>query len=335
MATIKDVALAAGVSVSTVSIVLNGRAEERKIPPRTRDRVLEAAGQLRYQPNLAARRLRSAGQSESLIGIFWAADTRTIVLTRFLQGLQLAVAQNPYNVSFVIRPFASGRLAQERSLRSLSSFNAAIVATLGQDDINHLERTPPPIPLILFNRQSENFSSVTLDNRRAGEMAAEQLLAKGASTIGMACHERSFLAMGLRREGFLAACRDRGVGGLEENVVYVEDTIAGGYAAGMEFLRRGHIPEGIYCDDDSIAYGLLNAFAQNGVRVPQDVRIAAIGMGPPDIARYSNPPLTVVNLPLEKMAEGCVLMLPQLLQGNRSPQRLRFECTLHARQSSL
>ena len=206
MSTIKDVASAAGVSISTVSIVLNGMSAERKIPQPTQDKVLEAVRAVNYQPNLSARKLRSSNKLEYTLGVFWAADTRIIVLTRVLEALQKAVQQSLCRINLVVCPFTAGRLRDERSLQGLSSFNAALLATISRDDLDYIEQTPPLLPIVLYNRQSDRFSSVGTDNRAAGRLAALQLLDKGITDIGMVTQEHQFLALGIRSRSFCEAC---------------------------------------------------------------------------------------------------------------------------------
>ena len=92
MATIKDVAKAAGVSVTTVSIIINGKAEERKISEATRDRVLETMRELGYQPNLSARRLRNQDSKKPVIAFFWPIDYRTTILTSSVTMITVLLA---------------------------------------------------------------------------------------------------------------------------------------------------------------------------------------------------------------------------------------------------
>ena len=86
MATIKDVAALAGVSLSTVSIVANGRAKQRNISQVTQERVLDAMREVGYRPSVAARKLRG-GKERRQLTVFWADDFREIMLARFLKGL--------------------------------------------------------------------------------------------------------------------------------------------------------------------------------------------------------------------------------------------------------
>ena len=94
MATIKDVAKQAGVSVTTVSIIINGKSEERKISTATQQRVAEAMRDLGYQPNLSARRLRSQENERPVIAFFWPLDYRVSILASFLNFIQIEIAES-------------------------------------------------------------------------------------------------------------------------------------------------------------------------------------------------------------------------------------------------
>lgn len=314
MATIKDVARVAGFSVSTVSIVLRGQAEQRKIPPQTVEKILAAARSINYQPNLSARKLRDSVDGQYTIGLFWAADFRTIVLARVLKGLQQALVDSPYEINLVVSPYTSGRICDNKSLQGITNYNAAIIATADVEDSRYLEENPPQIPIVLYNRYSEQFSSITADNDAAGEIAAARFAAKGIAEIGAVLQKQPFIAMSRRSDSFIQACAKHGIAGLNENTVWSDGTVTGGFNAGMKILERGNIPKGIYCDSDSTAMGLVSAFAKHGDKVPENMELVAMGTAPPVLTEYSTPPLTLVELPLEEMAIQSVNLLVDIMQ---------------------
>ncbi|MDL2248656.1 LacI family transcriptional regulator [Tyzzerella sp. OttesenSCG-928-J15] len=334
MATIRDVAKEAGVSISTVSIVINGQAAERKIPPLTQEKVMDAIKKLNYQPNLSARKLRSTASEEYIIGIYWALDTRTMILSRFLQGLQHEVINKEKNIRIVVHPFVSGKLKDDKALYSLSSYNAAVIATINQIDLEFLEENVPDIPVVLLNRESEQYSGVVVDNAEAGRLAAVQFLQKGIKNIGAVLARDSFLALGRRRQSFLDTCNEYGQPVNENNIAYNDDTIEGGYSAVMELVKRGNMPKALYFDDDIMALGALSALNQSGINVPDDIELVTIGMASPELARFSVPPLTVVEIPIEEMASECVNILYDLLERRyEGSKTVRFDLKLYIRES--
>ncbi|MCD7840682.1 MAG: LacI family transcriptional regulator, partial [Erysipelotrichaceae bacterium] len=157
MSSIKDVAKEANVSISTVSIVINGKAKERKISEETQDKVLKAMEKLNYQPNLSAKRLR-ASDSRKTIALFWTTDFRGIMLSRFLTGLQNEITKSQYNYDIIIYPYKNDQLNKEDTLTKISNFHGAIIANASNKDIDFLKKLKPMVPIVLYNREVEEYS---------------------------------------------------------------------------------------------------------------------------------------------------------------------------------
>ncbi|MDR1902021.1 MAG: LacI family DNA-binding transcriptional regulator [Treponema sp.] len=104
MPTIKDVAALAGVSRTTVSIILNGKAEERKIPPETCDKIEWAIKELDFRPNMNARRLRSTQIQRPVIAFYWPLDYRINMLAWFLNSIQSECKRKNLTVNLLLSP---------------------------------------------------------------------------------------------------------------------------------------------------------------------------------------------------------------------------------------
>lgn len=116
MATIKDVAALAGVSISIVSIVLNGKAEERKVPPKTYKKVLDAINTLKYEPNMTAHRLRNSESSKPTIALYWPLDYRTTYLSIILMGIKNEMRKLNYDCDIVVCTYENDKLNNEFNL---------------------------------------------------------------------------------------------------------------------------------------------------------------------------------------------------------------------------
>lgn len=101
-----------GVSVTTVSIIINGKAEERKISAATQERVAEAMRDLGYQPNLSARRLRSQENERPVIAFFWPLDYRVSILASFLNFIQIEIAESGFDCEMMIQTYENDKLEQ-------------------------------------------------------------------------------------------------------------------------------------------------------------------------------------------------------------------------------
>ena len=179
MATIKDVANLAGVSVSTVSVIINGKAEERKISILTKKKVEEAIKQLNYQPSVSARRLRSNESNVYTVGVFWASDFRISFLSRFISGLQSEILKLKVPIDIAVCPYRTDKLRQEKRLYSLNTYNAVIIVNSTDIDNEYISNNPIPIPAVLFNRESEIYHTVGIDNTDAGRKSANHLISAG------------------------------------------------------------------------------------------------------------------------------------------------------------
>lgn len=127
MATIKDVAKQAGVSVTTVSIIINGKAEERKISAATQQRVAEAMRDLGYQPNLSARRLRSQENERPVIAFFWPLDYRVSILASFLNFIQIEIAESGFDCEMMIQTYENDKLEQYGTTFLKNGYSGAII----------------------------------------------------------------------------------------------------------------------------------------------------------------------------------------------------------------
>jgi LacI family purine nucleotide synthesis repressor len=335
MATIKDVANLAGVSVSTVSVIINNKAEERKISTTTREKVEEAIKQLNYQPSVSARKLRSNESNVYTVGVFWASDFRMSFLSRFMSGLQSEILKLQIPIDIAICPYEPDKLRFEKRLYSLNTYNAVIIANTTDNDNEYINKNPIPIPTVLFNRESEIYHTVGIDNYETGKKAAAHLISTGVKSIVMICQKKSYLAMSRRSIAFYNECIENNINIVENDIIYTEGSIAGGAEAGNDLIKRGNLPDAIFCDSDSIAQGLIYALKEQGIVVPQHIKVMAIGMGNPEFSRFFIPSISVVDIPMEQMAAKCMKIITEVAKHElTSPSHNLYESVLHEREST-
>lgn len=329
--TVKDVAKLAGVSASTVSIVLNGQSKERKIPDTTVSKVLSAIKELNYQPNIPARKLRSLDKNEFTIGIYWADDFRSNYLARFIKGIQSEVLKYNYPLNIVICPFKNNFLYKEKGIQNMNTFNLAIIAATSTKDMEYLNRNNPPIPIILFNRYSEKYHSVNLDNVNAGEKAARFLIKKEMKRFATISGTSKYIASTERINAFIKYCESHNT---ETIQIETEYSVKGGYEAADKILNLPVLPEAIFCSSDSIAIGLLNSLNKKGVKIPEALEVIALGLDNLETGEYSNPPLSIINIPIDNMASQCISMAIDILIGSKDDiHHVSFEAELIPRES--
>ncbi len=313
MVTIKDVAARANVSVTTVSIVLNGKAAERKISDATVTRIMNAVAQLNYQPNIAARKLRAFDKNRANIGIYLAYDHRSSMLSQFVEAIYKEQANSIHDFYITICPFKSGALSEEETLLSTASFNAAIIATTAPSDMEYLRENRPPFPVVLMNRSIEGLSSVCADINDSIEELAEQAAHKGHQRIAAILMKDAYMANKFRSQNFLAACRRHNINCSDEHLILTTDSLSGGAEAARKLLDSPNMPGFLYCDTDSIALGAVSVLNRKGIRIPEDLEVVCICLSSPDYTAYSTPSITTIDVSLEKNMVDCLKLALDLL----------------------
>lgn len=314
MVSIKEIAKLAGVSQSTASMVLNSKGDYYRISPATQQRILEAARQLGYQPNISARRLRSGGEKVlPIIALMWTLDTRAHLVGRFLKGIQQGLSELEDEYELLIVPFVDNMLSEVRSLLTGTRFNGAIIANTTEQDELFLEQSDLNVPIVLYQRRSSKYNTVSVDSFKTGQMVAEKFAERGHRRLGLVMPDVSSQAIRLRKDGFVAKARELGMELLEHHIVYEDYSELGGYTAAKQlFATGGDLPTAIFATSDQMAVGILHALHELGIRVPEQVEL--IGHDNESVTRFTVPSLSTVHLPVEEMAKECVKLLADMMQ---------------------
>lgn len=309
MATIKDVAREAGVSVTTVSIVINGKTEERRISPVTRDKVLAAMNALGYQPNLSARRLRSNDVKKPVIAFFWPVDYRINILASFLNYIQKELHTQNLDCELVIQTYENDNLARNASAIVKNSYNGIILGASSRYDVEYLESLSPQTPIVLINRESEKYSTVCVDSMKVGFQAARLFLQKGYREATIIASDHPYVATGSRTQAFLYACSQMGINVSSQHFLRGPSTMAGGVEVAEQYCRLDHPPKAIFFEADSMAVGALSAFHRHGIRIPEDIELLSVAMLDQEATRYAIPSLSVIEMPNDNVSREAVNIL--------------------------
>lgn len=311
MVTIKDIAAKTGFSLSTVSIVLKGNGNARKISAKTQEKVLQAAREMGYTPNTQAKILRGGSPPKATVTLFWASDIRVHMLSRFFNGLQAELLRMNYPCELQIKPYENNHLQDAMSDRTLLGCNGMIICNPSEKDMLYLENTDFPVPAVLYNRYSQKYITVNMDDEKIGRLPAAVFLAHHRTSPALLKSSATFNGMDIRTTAFERQMADGGTAPLIS--VTVTDSMKGGYEGALQLCRLDPLPDCLFCTSDIIAYGALKAFHQNGVRIPEQVELISVGNGNPDYQEYAIPSLSVVNLPMEAMAANCLRKICDVL----------------------
>lgn len=319
MTTIKDVAKAAGVSATTVSLIINGKAKERRISDETSDLVYKVMDELGYRPNMSARRLRSDVGIRPTIAFFWPADYRSNILGSFLMHFQEAIDELHFDCEIVIRNYRNNELEKFVEPILKNSYDGVIIGAMSMKDVTYLDSIETRTPIILLNRLSEKYSTVGSDNEKIGMLAAKMMRLKGYTEAAVLASASPWLATGARTQSFFTACHTLGISVSNNWILRGDNTVIGGVTAADAYCQLKDAPKAIFCDSDSMALGALYTFHHKGLVVPRDVVLIAIQLLEDCFTKYAVPSITTIQMPNKNIATKALSMMQQLLKAPRQP----------------
>ncbi|GAT66630.1 LacI family DNA-binding transcriptional regulator [Planomonospora sp. ID91781] len=327
---LRDVADLAGVSVKTVSNVVNGYAH---VAPATRAKVEEALSRLDYRPNLSARNLRRGRTGVIALALPELDAPYFAELSRFVID---AAAEQRW---LVVIEQTDGSLERERQIldgvrdHRVDGLILSPIA-IGADEL--AARTDETALVLLGERIHDGPADhVAIDNVRAARDVTEHLIGLGRTRVAALGAQDSAVSgtAPLRLAGYREALAAHGLG---ETVVRVERyRRADGAAAMAGLLAGGDRPDAVFCFNDLLALGALRAILSRGLRVPEDIALA--GLDDIEDGRYSTPTLTTVAPDKAELARIAVDLLRRRIDGRsgHAPQEVRAGYRLMARESTL
>jgi LacI family transcriptional regulator len=319
--TSQDVADRAGVSRTTVSLVLNN-VPGVQITKATRQRVLIAAEELNYVPDAAAQAL--ASRQSQIIGLILIRTPHQIAadsfLTQTLDGLIQSIHRQGMRLMIDI---VDPKHQKETYLQLVRAkrIDGIILSGPRIDDQALTELEQVEFPTVLLGQMPGSwFSCVDVDNRAAAKTAVAHLLNLGHTHIACITNAPvTYTAARQRLKGYRQALEQAGVAYDESLVRYGEFDTESGYDQMSNLLESGISFTAAFVASDTLAYGAKAAIREHGLRIPRD--IALVGMDDLPLSRYTDPPLTTVHLPAVDLASTASEILFQILQEEQPEQR--------------
>jgi LacI family transcriptional regulator len=330
MATIKQVADAAGVSFKTVSRVVN---DDPNVSADTRARVVDAINALGYRPNLVARNMRT--RRTHLLGLVADEIAMTPFAVNLIKGAQDAAWKHGFMLMIV-----NGDNDAKRTTDAIETLLERKVEGIIYATMRHEIIAPPhnlsEAPTVLANCRctDDSFASVIPDDEQGGFDATEALIASGRRRIALINLEDTAPAAQARQAGYQRALTLHGIAYHETLIRYTDDGQPDdGYHRMNELLAIGSRPDGVFCANDRIAMGAYDAIKEHGLRIPQDVSV--IGYDNQEvIAAYLRPALTTMALPHYEMGYWAVEYLMRVVTQENPPiEQITLPCPLIARGS--
>lgn len=333
MATLKDVAAAAGVSITTASLILNGKGKEKHISDSTIQLVLDAADQLQYRPNQSARQLRVKTSKRPRVCFYWPLDMRSNLLGYRLAGLQSALIEQNLDYELVVQNYFNNHIEDFVSPLMKGHYDAAIIGAASQQDVETLEKLDFPVPIVLLNRASRKYSSAGVNNDHVGLRAAVLMQKKGHTRCAIVKASDRYTGSTARTDAFQFACQQLGIEIRPEWIFSGPATITGGAQATEEFCTLPERPSIIYYETDCMAQGGVYTLNRMGISVPGDVEILAIGQQVPETMQYLIPSISCIYLPPNSIKQ-CISLVAQLIDHPISdPIHMELEPLIQLRSS--
>ena len=323
--TIRDVAGKSGVSVTTVSMVLNDAPLARHIPARTRNRVKRAAKQLGYRPNLFARSLRSNRSQTLGVVVFDITDP---YCTQILRGLEDSLHHSGYVP--ILTDIQNKRARFERCVQLLLERRVegviAIANPLYLDSELLQHFASREVPAVVIGRQLAEapVSSVVVDNEAGGFAALQYLHKLGHRKVAFIRGPQALMDSAPRWKGLCECARQCELKIDPKLVVEIQGENSS-YPVGVrltqELLERGRDFTALVAFDDLTAFAAIGCLTKAGRRVPEDVSV--VGFDDIPGAGFYNPPLTTVHQHLERQGSIGAEMIRALIQARINGETMK------------
>jgi LacI family transcriptional regulator len=322
--TSQDVADAAGVSRTTVSLVLNNTPNVQ-ISDETRQRVVTTARSLGYVPDAAARALVS--RRAQIIGLVMARSHHHIASDAFLpQSLEgLLDVAHQYGMRLLI-DIVEPQHQKEAYLQLVRAkhIDGLILSGPRLDDeaLNLLDEES--FPIVLIGRlPGDRFYSVDVDNRAAARTAVDHLVKQGHTQIACITNASpEYSAASERLAGYREALEAAGLNYDQGLVRYGDFSSRSGYQQMKQILLSGAEFSAVFAASDEVAYGVKAALVEQDLRPPD--RVALVGFDDLPMSAYIDPPLTTVRVPATELARRAGNLLVQILEGELPDQKVQL-----------
>ena len=329
-ATIRSVAVAAGVSMSTVSNVLSGRHEQMAVE--TRERVLAAIEMLNYQPNHAARSLVT--KRTATIGLIMSEVTNSLY-PPVTVGAEEACRQAGYGLLLANAEDADSErrgvdLMRAKRVDALVVFSVSLLDAESEHLFAAQKAGMPVVAINRFLPVDAPLSAVWFDHKTGGRMATQHLVDLGHRRIAHIAGPENRMTGIQRRQGYEAALAAAGIP-LQPSLVAAGDY---SFASGETLMMRlwQERPTAVFVAGDAMALGAIRALARLGDRVPDDLSLVAFGN--PDFVRYATPAITTVDLPVAMAGQVAVELALRRMECPEEREVRMLETSLLVRETT-
>jgi LacI family transcriptional regulator len=298
-----------GLSITAVSRVLNGTPAAKSIPPRTQQRILEAARQFNYRPNIFARSLRN--RRSSTIGVM-VPEVSEGYATAVLSGIEQQLLEEDYFYLVVSHHHRNELIEKYQQLLMARSIEGLIAV-----DTLLPEKLQVSTVTVSGHHEPEGITNIVLNHGKAAILALEHLKKLGHKRIAFIKGQRFSSDTAARWNAIQSAASRLSLPISPALITQLEGdlpTHEPGYIATQKLLATGHRFTALFSFNDISAIGAIRALREAGLGVPEDVSV--VGFDDVQSAAYQNPALTTVRQPLQKMGGLAAKTVLQMIKDN-------------------
>ncbi len=325
---IKDVADKAGVSVATVSRVINNNPN---VKARLKQRVLQAIEEIGYQPSGIARSMRN--QSLPVVGLI-ISDIQNPFFTSMVRAVEDTALENGYTVLLCNSDEDPKKEQLYIDVMARERVAGIIIIPSRSESCPALKKLKVPIVVVDRKLRDIRTDTVLLDNVAGSKLAMEHLIQLGHRRIGLVGAPTSASVGADRFLGYQKALQDHGIE-VDQSLIQMGDfKEPGGYRATLRLLELERKPTAVFAANNLMTMGMLKAVREKGVRIPEDLSV--IGFDDMPWLTLITPPMTTVGQPVYKMgAEAARLLFERLSSGpEKPPSRIVLKPELIIRSST-
>lgn len=319
--TLKDIAKMCGVSVATVSLVLNDKPH--RISEATKKKIIETAQQHHYHPNPMA--LSLVTRKSKVLGLI-IPDVSNLFYTDFIRQVELEAAKSGYTIILgntdeqgsreleYVRAFVQRGLAGcilIHSSMDMEKYDAKIIEQVKQSKL----------PFVLIDRQhkANNIKSLFIEQQLGAYLAAKHLLNLGHTRIGYISGPLDLELSKMRYAGYKQALEENGIPFDESLVEFGNWRPEDGHKAGLRLIAKG--VTGIFAANDMMAFGVYQAAFSMALKIPEDLSV--IGFDDVSFASVVTPGLTTIHQPMTQIGVDCVRLLIDMIETKKSQESFR------------
>lgn len=312
--TIKDVARLSGLSLSTVSLVINKRGY---VSRETRDKVQKIVNDLSYHPTRSARGLASktSGNLGFILSDYHFSQAEPFYTKVFLGTEFEARNHNYYILLTTVGKTFNKNNDVPRFLLERNVDGVIIAGKVTDKLIDYIDALGIPIVMVDYESKKRRHSTVVMDNRAGARLAVQHLLDLGHRSVAFVAGDIEHPSIAERFAGFQDALRERDMRPDDMLISVDQPALWGddGAEAIDKILRRGGHPTAVFAANDAMAIGCAKSLRTRGMRIPGD--IAVVGFDDIEMSSHLEPPLTTVRVFKEEMGKLAVLRLVEMIKS--------------------